>query len=273
MRFHILTPVLNGARFLNASILSIREQTWTDWKMTILDAGSADGSIDIARHHANEDSRITLKVGPDNGQYDALRKGFDVATGDVLSWLNCDDLYTPWALETVAEILSAGRKRWVTGLPAHWDEQGRLVAVLPAGATHRYFIRHGWRHDRLLGCIQQESSFFAADLWHELTEAQKSRFAALQLAGDFYLWKCFSDHASLAAIPSVLGGFRVHGQNRSRLLAEGYHREALECGAFSPAGFIARPIRGLHDHFSAIIALRNFRIAARRLHAASEAGS
>lgn len=269
MRILIATPVLNGARFLDAAIASVRAQTHTDWRLLVLDAGSTDGSIEIAQAHAQADDRISVQVAPDTGMYDALARGFqsEAREGDLCGWLNADDLYTPWAFATAADFAQARNADWISGLPALWDEAGRLRAVVPLGVHPRGWIARGWRHDGFLGAIQQESVFFAAGLWMDLTEQERAVFTAQSLAGDFYLWTRFARRTRLHAVPSVLGGFRVHPENRSRRQAGLYAREAQALGAKTPPRAIARLIRRFSDGAGALGAARAFQREALRLHA------
>ena len=262
MHIHIVIPVLDGARYLDAALRSIRAQSWANWSVSVRDAGSKDGSIDIAKCHAAEDGRVKICSEPDNGQYDAICKGLEAAPDGMLAWLNSDDLYFPWAFEAVARIHDLVQASWITGLPALWDSEGRLHAILPSSLHSRRLIRAGWRHDALLGCLQQESIFFHSSLWQSLSNNEKSNFAKARLAGDFYLWRCLARRACLASTPTVLGGFRVHSNNRSRVNANDYQREAESLGAFRPPRMIGQLIRNLYDAASAINTVLLFRRSA-----------
>lgn len=266
MRFHLIMPVFNGAAFLDAAIRSVRAQSWDDWRLTILDAESQDGSDKIAARHCEDDSRISLRTGPDAGQYDALRQGFDHADGDILGWLNADDLLAPWAFASAAPAFREGRK-WVTGQPAIWDAEGRMIAMRPIGFIGQHFLANGWCHDDLLGCLQQESTFFSKTLWDGLSEREKDRFATLKLAGDFYLWKRFAEKAAPTVLPVALGGFRVHGSNRSRVDADAYLDETGLCGAKRLPRWLARFAKNTYDMLNACAALIQFRRTAAHFHA------
>lgn len=259
-------PVLNGAQFLDEAICSVRQQSWQDWRLTIFDAGSSDSSVAIARAHRVEDDRISLVEEPDTGQYDALRRGLDLAEGDVLGWLNADDKLTPWAFSSVAREFERG-SLWVTGQPALWDGDGRMVALRPTGYMGQHFLKQGWHHDGLLGCLQQESTLFAKSLWDQLPEAVKDRFSRMRLAGDFYLWTQFASVTRLTILPISLGGFRVHDSNRSRTNAVLYQQEAQTCGATLFPNLISHTVRKVYDVVSAVAALYRFRSAAARFHA------
>ncbi len=267
MRIVIFTPVLNGADFIAAAMASVTDQTFTGWRHVILDGGSEDGTLQIVRARAEGDPRVVWASAPDAGMYDALMAGFARESGDVFAWLNADDLYPPWALAEIARVFSAEPETdWVAGLPGLWDGEGRLRAVAPAGWHPQGLTARGWFHDGCLGSIQQESVFFRSRLLDRLSEEEKRRIASLRLAGDHALWRGFARHARLRTVPTVLGGFRVHSRNMSRLKADAYGREVRGLGSPIPPRWMIRPLRSIADLVSAYAALRLQRAAARDLH-------
>ncbi|MEL7444449.1 MAG: glycosyltransferase [Pseudomonadota bacterium] len=242
MKFSIVTTVLNGAAFIGATIQSVLAQTHTDWDYVIIDAGSTDGTLDIVSRAASADSRITLKQDPGVGMYAAILGELSQSTGEMLSWINADDLYTPWAFERVVQhLIKDPGADWVTGLPAAWDQNGVLTLVRPQGLHPRALIRSGWFHGELLGFLQQESMFFSRALVEKLDRTEIHRIQAFDLAGDYALWRCLASHAPLRTIPSVLGGFRVHAGNRSVLEGEAYLAEVRRDGAV----FLPWPLKPL----------------------------
>lgn len=207
----IVTPTLNQGRYLQACIDSVRNQTYGDIEHIIVDGGSTDDTVEILRRNEGR-YRMTWVSEPDNGMYDAINKGFRMATGEILAWLNSDDMYMPWGVELAVRVMNAKQIDWVSGVPGRWTEDGlfhgvpRVLPVYP-----RCLIRKGYYHGRALGWIQQESTFWTRQLWQKSGGVN----AALHYAGDYYLWKNFAEHADLYTINSVLSGFRRHSQQKT----------------------------------------------------------
>lgn len=103
----IVTPVLNRVDTINDSLASVAAQTYRDIEHIVVDGGSNDGTLDVIRSfEARHDFRWISE--PDNGMYDAINKGLSLATGDILAYVNSDDLYFPWAVEAAVEALRGG---------------------------------------------------------------------------------------------------------------------------------------------------------------------
>ncbi|MBT8472800.1 MAG: glycosyltransferase [Marinicaulis sp.] len=227
LKFSVVMPVKNGARFIGAAIDSIRSQSHENWELLVLDAVSEDGSSDIASKFAASDPRITHIRSADDGMYDAIISGFDRTDSDWCSWLNADDMLTHWAMSTVADFVAKDDAKWLTGYPGCWDEAGRLRYVRPQGLYPQGMIRRGYFREGVLGYLQQESMFFSRALLSSLGDDDLGEVRRLKLAGDFLLWRKFAEHAELRTVPSVLGGFRRHPENMSSQRADEYRTEVL----------------------------------------------
>ncbi len=99
-RITVVMPSFNQARYIEESIQSILDQNYPNLEFMIFDGGSADGSQEIIERYAD---RLTYwHSQPDKGQTDVLIQGFDRATGDLLGWVNSDDVLLPGCLQTIA---------------------------------------------------------------------------------------------------------------------------------------------------------------------------
>ena len=101
----IVTPTLNQARYLERTINSIRAQTYPVLEHLVIDGGSTDATHDILTR-ASAAGPVSWTSGPDAGMYDAVNKGVARTRGDIIGYLASDDVYLPWAVETVVQAFA-----------------------------------------------------------------------------------------------------------------------------------------------------------------------
>jgi glycosyltransferase involved in cell wall biosynthesis len=265
-RFVVVTPVLNGAGFIRATLDSVQAQTDSDWIHYIVDGGSTDGTLELIREALAHDERRRSVTGPDKGLYDALFKGLQQAEIDghvnpdtVYVWLNSDDLLMPWALATLRQEFDITQADWMTALPTGWDSEGRLVLVQPFNWYPTWLIRAGQFNGQSLGWIQQESTFFTHRLLSKLSEAEIDQIRDRRLAGDFLLWRQFARHRSLVPIVSAVAGFRSHTGNASTTQADRYFAEIRDAGVWIPKQWQGKMLRLVFRAFALVATARNFR--------------
>jgi glycosyltransferase involved in cell wall biosynthesis len=196
----------------------------------VMDGGSDDGSLEIIERW---EGRLAHWVSePAGGQYDAINRGFATTSGEVLAWLNSDDMYLPGALHLVGEIFAQFPDvEWLTTqFPITWDEDGvartcaHLRGMSSAAALRGQYLTGGPWHS--VGVVQQESTFWRRSLWER---AGGYVDAGMRYAGDFDLWMRLAAAGELCTVAAPLAGFRRHGDQKTAADGvAGYFAEASD---------------------------------------------
>ena len=204
-RITVVTATLNQAPFLEECLCSVLDQGYPNLEYIVVDGGSTDGSVEIIRRYAQHLAYWVSE--PDGGMASGLNKGFARATGDVMGWINSDDVLSPSSLRIVGEIFGqlGGRVQWLTGLPAGMLEDGRVIGVGSPRGYNRTLLKLGMYEGRKFGWVQQEGTFWSRRLWKLAGSHVDETIAALE---DFELWVRFGALARLHTVPTVLGVFR-----------------------------------------------------------------
>lgn len=216
LRISIVTPNFNGGRFLEQTIRSVIDQGYPNLEYIFVDGGSTDDSMAIVQRYAKHFSHIVCEK--DEGHADAVNKGLRLATGDVLAWINSDDLLLPGSLARVNQVFGAFPEvSWLTGRASSADEAGTVSAPRPLKSwTWVRFVSGDFRH------IQQESTFWRRSLWQQAGGELDLQY---ELANDFELWLRFFQHALLFSVDAPLGCFRFRTGQRSIAFAADYEDE------------------------------------------------
>ncbi|MDX2100506.1 MAG: glycosyltransferase family 2 protein [Leptolyngbyaceae cyanobacterium bins.59] len=224
-KISIVTPSLNQAPFLEATIQSVLQQGYPNLEYIIIDGASTDRSLEIIKKY---ESQLHFWCSePDGGHYAAVNKGFSHATGEILGWLNSDDMHYPWTLKTLGSVLSdLPQIEWITTLyPGSWDFAGfaRRFRAFP-GYSREAFLdgRYLPWNRKAFGWVQQESTFWRRSLWEKVGAYIRPEFS---LAGDFDLWSRFWCYSELYGLDSPLAGFRRQHTSRN---AQNYRKYVFE---------------------------------------------
>lgn len=200
----IVTPSYNQAAFLEETISSVLSQDYPRVEYIIVDGGSTDGAVEIIERYAD---RLAWWVSErDQGQTDAINKGFSHARGEILAWLNSDDTYLPHAIAEAVEFLQTHPEiGMVYGDANLVDQSGRLIGKFPARQTDYKRLRQGYVH------IPQQAAFFRASLWRQVGPLDPTFYFAM----DYDLWVRLARQTPLQYLPRPWANFRLHHSGKS----------------------------------------------------------
>lgn len=200
----LITPSLNQAVFAPEMLASLDVRQYTDLEHIVYDAGSTDGVIDIWKK-AETKGRLKLFVEPDRGQSDAINKGMRVVTGEIVGWLNSDDVLLPGALNAVAEAFSTHPNAVVViGTGGKMDLKGNHIKIVP---SNRFTI------DRLKSAFEiiQPAMFFRRDAFWKVGGLDES----LHYAMDWDLLLKLSKIGKVVTIPQHLANIRYYEETKT----------------------------------------------------------
>lgn len=215
-KISIVTPAYQQGAFIERTIQSVLEQAYPNLEYFIQDGGSVDSTVDVLKNYA---SRLTGWVSAkDGGQSQAINLGFTKASGEIMAWLNSDDLLLPGTLETVADYFN--RHPDVDVVYANRlliDENDMEIGrwILPGHDSNVL----SWAD-----YVPQETLFWRRRIWEKVGGQVDESF---RFAMDWDLLVRFRDAgAKFGHIPQFLGAFRIHEhQKTSAAINEIGHRE------------------------------------------------
>ena len=206
----IVTPTFNQGPFLEEALLSVTEQKYEGLEHLVIDGGSDDNTISVLRHYSDAEcwKHLRWTSEPDRGQSHALNKGFALAGGDIIGWLNSDDRYRPGCLNYVSRIFQERPDVDVVYGDYTWiDEDGR-TSQLRREIEFSYFIL---LYHRVL-YIPTTATFLRRRVFEEGNWLDES----LHYAMDFeFLVRLASRGYTFLHVPATLGDFRFQRTSKT----------------------------------------------------------
>jgi glycosyltransferase involved in cell wall biosynthesis len=206
-KISVITPSLNQGCYLRQCIESILSQDYSNIELIIIDGGSIDESLSVINEF---EEKITYWVSePDHGQSDAINKGFQRASGELVAWLNADDYYLPGAFQQVAEVYRQNQLApFFFGDGLRVDETGTIIShFFPPGtlAFNRQALVMG------LNYILQPSTFINSRSLEQAGNLDTN----LRYGMDSDLWMRLSNIGNPCTIPAALSASREYATTKT----------------------------------------------------------
>ena len=199
----MITPSLNQGRYIVECVRSVVFQRYPDLEFIVMDGGSKDDTLDRLEPYLPFIAK--METGPDEGQADAVARGFTMSTGEIMAYLNSDDILAPDVFHSVAEFFS--RNPDVDFVYSHrcaMNSQSVVIYywILP---PHWSYLMTRW------DLIPQETCFWRRSLWERAGNIE----SAFQFAMDYDLFVRFMREGRVRRLNRFHGAFRVHDDSKT----------------------------------------------------------
>jgi glycosyltransferase involved in cell wall biosynthesis len=219
-KISIITASYNQGHFIEETIRSVLLQGYPNLEYIVIDGGSTDNTIKILKRYQSEISVCISE--PDNGQSHALNKGFRLATGEILAWLNSDDLYFPNTLRDVALAFDSQPVDIVVGGCQTIKNFSRLPIMTSHHCTLPMNKMTLLSFEKMLDFqgswlkgdfFFQPEVFWTKQIWDKVGGRVDEK---LHFAMDYELWlRLTKAKARILHIPENLAIFRIHDRQKT----------------------------------------------------------
>jgi len=211
IKISIVIPTLNQSETLEHTLLSIINQDYGNFEIIVIDGGTSDNTFNIVNRYHQWIDHFTS--GDDSGQSDAINKGFNLATGNILGWINSDDFYLPSAFSKVVKTFNSN------------PDIGIVVGAGDVISRDCKFLKHInpmlMEKENLAKWVEgewlmQQSCFWTAEIWKKSGGVDES----LSLLMDFDLWFRFAKLGKSIALNETLAAMRYYPEIKTVSLRE-----------------------------------------------------
>ncbi len=216
----IVTPSLNQGSFIEETIVSVLSQNYPKLEYIVADGGSTDDTLDVLKQYSEKLQWYSKK---DKGQTDAINNAMRMATGEIVAYLNADDILLPGSLFLVAEIFAQQKNiQWLTGRCRIINENGKDIRPTIALYKNLLLYSHSYRGLLVTNYISQPATFWR----RSLLEACGLLDEDLHYVMDYEYWLRLWKTAPPFILHKDLAGFRI--QSNSKTTSAGHLDEYIE---------------------------------------------
>jgi glycosyltransferase involved in cell wall biosynthesis len=208
-KISVITPSFNQGQFIEATIQSVLNQEYPNLEYLVMDGGSTDGTLDILRRYSDQ---LRWFSEPDHGQVEAINKGLRLASGEILAYLNSDDLYLPGALQRVGTFFGAHpQAAWVSGHCTTVDADLRETRQLITTYKNLWLRTRSYGALLVLNYISQMATFWRRSIYEALGPLDET----LHYTMDYEYWLRIGKNHRLYTLSQPLAAFRLHASSKS----------------------------------------------------------
>lgn len=208
----IVTPSFNQAQFIRATIDSVLSQDYPNIEYFVMDGGSTDTTVEILKSYGN---KIKWESAKDKGQTDAINKGLRKSSGEVMAYLNSDDIYLPGTLQRVGQYFARTHADWITGDCLTIDELGKPSKSNWLISGYKRFLMAIYSPLTLRiadSMLPQPSTFWSRKAWDKVGEFNDKYHYVM----DYDLWLRMSKFYTPHDLKVPLSGFRFQQDSKSQ---------------------------------------------------------
>jgi glycosyltransferase involved in cell wall biosynthesis len=216
MKISVVTPSFNSSEFIERTIRSVLGQEGAfELEYFVIDGGSTDGTQEILRRY---DGALQWVSEPDSGQSNAINKGLKLASGDVVAFLNSDDVYQTGALQAVADFFQTSDKCWAFGKADIIDEDDKQIQRWITRYKNFFLTRYSYSRLLAENFISQPAVFWRRALLNEVGFLNEDEHYVM----DYDYWLRIGRRFEPGLINQYLASFRWQSSSKGRT---GYRRQ------------------------------------------------
>jgi glycosyltransferase involved in cell wall biosynthesis len=205
-KISIVVPTLNHGETIEQTLISIIHQNDKNYEIIVMDGGSSDNTMEII--HRYKDYITYFESRKDNGQSDAINRGFRIANGDIYAWINSDDYYLPNAFKLVKKAFAENKDvDIVVGSGDVVTKDCQFLKRIRSLEMKRDTLL-AWNNDQW---IMQQCCFWTAKIWEESGGVDED----LHLLMDYDLWLRFSEIGKSKAIDDKIAIMRFYKEAKT----------------------------------------------------------
>lgn len=253
MKISVIIPNYNTGKYIAKAIDSVLCQE-CDVECIVVDGGSTDGTLDILKGY---DGRIKLLKAPAKGEADAVNRGLRIATGDIVSWLDADDLYTVGALRLVETYFHYEDYQWLYGKCAIIDKDGKEIRRYITRFKEYWQRRYSYNKLLVLDFIAQPTVFWRRSLLEDIGYLDDTE----RLVMDYEYWLRLGAVYRPCFIDAYLACWRSHGDSAtSRELVQDMKDALRVANKYAPR----KPLINVLQYLTYLVCVGAYSVLGRR---------